>query len=224
MGYDQVPLSDPSTTTPTPNGVLPTTTPPTPIFVTSAPMVTGTLLYSSPSAYSWLTLLSIVILVAFELVLGIYFMFFSMLAGFVIFGSFALVVLIYLVLLPRRIDIYTDRVSVISLCGVPYSTPLCDIISATKHEGIWISYPCSTLKFATSFSDIIVIQRRNSWFQYVTFSPTDSSTFLSHLAAALRPGMYSIATPVTVAPSPFMFPNGAADYNAVASQGGAHNV
>jgi len=129
----------------------------------SGPLIHGGLLYSTPSSYSWLLSLLIAIVLLFNLGLGVYFLIIGeLLGGGIVFAALAFVIVLYLVILPRRIDIYTERLTVVSLGGVPYSTQLCNIISATKHDGIWISYPCSTLKFATDFEDVVVIQRRNS--------------------------------------------------------------
>lgn len=101
--------------------------------------------------------------------------------------AFALVLVLSLVL-PRNIEIYSDRF-VIKTNTFSATTMLADITEVSTIENVGTTRAC---KFTTSFSGRVIVRRRNA--QDLIFCPMYPSEFVSFLKYACCPSMFSRPT------------------------------
>jgi hypothetical protein len=205
-------------------GMFPTCALPRCILCANARLRLGTdVLYWCYSKYSLIVIGLLLFSPALVLAIGVYCALIGVLSSFYIcLASLAFILAVYVVVLPLRINIYADRVSVVSLLGIRYTTYFADIINVSLSRGLMM-HPCNTLKFATDIESFLIIQRKSACFEYIIMSPTDCATFQSRLRAAMRPAQvdspYMVAPAMASAPSPYV---GASPYIYDATKGQAY--
>ena len=147
-------------------------------------MKSTTLLYEDVPKYdSWLKpFLSG--FVAFFIILGLVFMFFSTELGLAMFALAVLEAMLFTIIVPRLFQIYEDRLRI--QLGGPFAVniPLKHIDKAQKGSSDYILAYWG-LKFGTSTSNVMEIIRNKG--MNVIITPTHFTEFLNYLNQAIQP-------------------------------------
>lgn len=151
--------------------------PPTP------PAKPGYLLYEDMPRYDWWFKLMLGAILLITLVIGIVLLWYDTAGALGMFGVTAADALIFYFVMPKRYQIYDDKVKVV--LGWPFGMDirLSDIKEARPSKNS-DSLGMRRLKFATSSRTATEIVRRNGW--SVVISPSDREVFLQRLNEALK--------------------------------------
>jgi hypothetical protein len=141
-------------------------------------MKTGTLIFEDTPKYDLWLILLLSGLLAFTLILGIVFVSEEFEAAMVLFGVTLFDALVFAAILPRRFQIFEDRLTVLLGGPLAIHIPLSNIaeakqVSARKVFAYWGS------RFATSTHHIVEIVRHKGL--NLVISPTNADLFLEQL-------------------------------------------
>jgi hypothetical protein len=141
------------------------------------------MIHEEPAKYDlWLKLL-LAGAVLFAFFLGLFLVTEDPTGSWVSFGTVAFEILLFHSVLPRRFQIYNDRLRIV--LGRPFAVTLAlaNISEARPISGIKaLSY--WGIRLATSASTAVLLVRRRGW--NIVISPADRERFLQRLDIALR--------------------------------------
>ena len=140
------------------------------------------LVYEDAPQYDpWLKLILAAVL-AFTLILGIFLLSSDMLGAWICFGVTVFDAILFHAVLPRRFQIFQDRLRIV--LGRPFAVniPLSSIMEARPASGIK-AFAYWGIRFATSSRGVVEIVRCKGL--NVVISPANGETFLGHLNQVL---------------------------------------
>ncbi len=141
------------------------------------------LVYEDTPRYDFWLKLMLGSILALTLILGFVLLPTDIVAASAMFGITLFDALLFKAILPRRFQIFQDRVKIVLGGPLALSIPLLDIrearsISGSKAFGYW------GLRFATSYRHVVEIVRRKGL--SLVISPANSDMFLEQLNQALE--------------------------------------
>lgn len=134
-----------------------------------------------PRVDFWLKLLLASIL-ALTLVLGVWLLFEDIVGAIAMFGITLVDALLFRTIIPRRYQIYSDRIRIVLGSPFALNIPFHDIAEARSVSG-WKAFAYRGIRFATSTQSVAEIVRRKGL--GVVISPGDRDAFLERLRQAL---------------------------------------
>ena len=141
------------------------------------------LIYEESSRYDlWLKLILGGIL-AYTLVLGIVLLFVDLMGAWIAFGATAFDALLFTAILPRRFQIYQDKLKIVLGSPFSHSIPLSTIKEVRPASGLK-TFAYWGIRFATSSRSVVEIVRSKGL--NIVISPTNRDAFLDQLNQALR--------------------------------------
>ncbi len=141
------------------------------------------LIHEEPAEYDTWLKLTLGGVLSFTLFLGVYLLYVDRTGAYVVLGVTVFDALLFYAVLPRRYQIYTDRVRIV--LGRPFAVnlPLSTIKEARPASGIK-AFAYWGIRFATSSKTVVEIVRRRGW--NFVISPANRELFLERLAEALK--------------------------------------
>jgi hypothetical protein len=142
------------------------------------------LIYVDKAVYdTWLKVVLVSVL-AIPIILAIFKIARNTEEGLAGFGVLLFVIILFRIILPRRFQVYDDKLRII-LGGGPFAfnIPLRDIIEIKPRKGIQ-AFLYTGLRFATSTSHTVEINRKNGL--NVLISPANDEVFIEHLNQARK--------------------------------------
>ena len=119
---------------------------------------------------------------AFTLVLGITLLSVDLAGAWIVFGVTAFDALLFHAVLPRRYQIFQNRVRIVLGCPFAVNIPLSTIKEARSASGSK-AFAYWGIRFATSSRSVVDIIRHKGW--NIVISPANKDLFLEQLAQAL---------------------------------------
>ncbi len=141
------------------------------------------LLYEDTAEYDlWLKLLLGGIL-AFTLVMGFFLLSVDKIGAYIFLGVTVFDALLFYAILPKRYQIWTDRVRIVLGRPLAVNIPLATIKEARSASGSK-AFAHWGVRFATSSRTVVEIVRHRGW--NFVISPSNRKLFLERLAEALK--------------------------------------
>jgi hypothetical protein len=141
------------------------------------------LIYEDPAPYSWWFKFLLLGILLLTLILGIVFIPEDIAAAAVMFGVTVMDGLIFHLVMPRRYQIYTDRLVVVLGHPLSKTIKLTDIKSVKRVSGS-STMNSSGFRFTTIARNAIEIERYSGL--KIVISPENNAIFLEHLEQAVK--------------------------------------
>lgn len=126
----------------------------------------------------------IAVVLGLTLGLGVWLLFVDIVAASVMLGVTAFDALLFKCIMPRRYEIWSDRLRIVLGWRFTVNVALEDIAEAREASG-WAAFGHWGLRLAPSTRGVVIIRRRGL---DVVISPSDRDTFLYRLGTGLEAG------------------------------------
>ena len=145
----------------------------------------GYLVYQDTPRYDWWLKLVLGGTLALTLVLGLWFFSIDRPAALVLLAVTVFDALLFHAILPRRLQVYSDRLTIV--LGYPFAWNIyLSTIEEARPASSSLAFAYWGVRFATSVRSVVEIVRHSGW--NTVISPSNRDLFLEHLNRALREG------------------------------------